>query len=199
MSIVNQHDSSEMSARSELNAERVSQLVRSVVAMAEPRSFASPHIPVDGTFGHVVFDVDVDGYRYLLLKTRKPEKSVISLSPREREIVRMIALGHQNKVIAAVLCISSWTVCTHVRRIFAKLDVSSRAAMVAKVTEFGCTPEFKETLHPAADSQGMMFGSAQAALRCVEEGMPRREDGDSNRNHAQAERSVTRKRAVPVR
>jgi DNA-binding NarL/FixJ family response regulator len=45
----------------------------------------------------------------------------------------MVAQGRPNKVIAAVLNISSWTVCTHLRRIFAKLGVSSRAAMVAKV------------------------------------------------------------------
>ncbi|MGZ4888901.1 MAG: LuxR C-terminal-related transcriptional regulator, partial [Candidatus Angelobacter sp.] len=37
--------------------------------------------------------------------------------------------------IADVLNISSWTVCTHVRRIFAKLGVGSRAAMVAKTME----------------------------------------------------------------
>ena len=56
------------------------------------------------------------------------ERCALSLSPREREIVRMVALGRQNKVIASVLNISSWTVCTHLRRIFAKLGVTSRAA-----------------------------------------------------------------------
>jgi DNA-binding CsgD family transcriptional regulator len=35
-----------------------------------------------------------------------------------------------------VLHISSWTVSTHLRRIFTKLGVSSRAAMVAKVSGF---------------------------------------------------------------
>jgi hypothetical protein len=33
-----------------------------------------------------------------------------------------------------VLGISSWTVCTHLRRIFAKMGVGSRAAMVAHVS-----------------------------------------------------------------
>jgi DNA-binding CsgD family transcriptional regulator len=55
-----------------------------------------------------------------------------NLSPREREIVRLVAAGHPNKVIAAVLEISYWTVGTHLRRIFAKLGVTSRAAMVAR-------------------------------------------------------------------
>ena len=83
----------------------------------------------------VLVDVEVDGSRYLLL--RMPNRSRIQLSPREQEIVRMVAKGHPNKVIADVLNISSWTVCTHLRRIFAKLGVGSRAAMVAQLLELG--------------------------------------------------------------
>jgi DNA-binding CsgD family transcriptional regulator len=49
--------------------------------------------------------------------------------------VRMVAQGHSNKIMADVLGISSWTVCTHLRRIFAKLGVGSRAAMVARLLE----------------------------------------------------------------
>ena len=49
----------------------------------------------------------------------------------------MVAKGYPNKTIAAVLEISSWTVGTHMRRIFAKLHVSSRAAMVAKMIDAG--------------------------------------------------------------
>jgi DNA-binding CsgD family transcriptional regulator len=79
----------------------------------------------------VLFDAEVDGIRYLLIRMPKSEK--IHLSPREQEIVRMVAEGHPNKVIADVLNISSWTVCTHLRRIFAKLGVGSRAAMVARL------------------------------------------------------------------
>lgn len=84
----------------------------------------------------VVFNVDVDGSRYILIKAEPAAQVIPALSPREREIVRMVALGHQNKVIASVLHISSWTVSTHLRRIFTKLGVSSRAAMVAKVSGF---------------------------------------------------------------
>ncbi len=83
----------------------------------------------------VLVDAEVDGSRYLLL--RMPNRSRIQLSPREQEIVRMVAKGHPNKVIADVLNISSWTVCTHLRRIFAKLGVGSRAAMVAQLLELG--------------------------------------------------------------
>lgn len=55
------------------------------------------------------------------------------LSPRELEIARMTADGLPNKTIAAVLDISTHTVDTHLRRIFAKLGVGCRAAMATRL------------------------------------------------------------------
>lgn len=85
----------------------------------------------------ILYDVVLDGAHYLLIRLSKPSRPPVQLSPREQEIVRMVAQGHPNKVIADVLNISSWTVCTHLRRIFAKLGVTSRAAMVARMMEIG--------------------------------------------------------------
>jgi len=85
----------------------------------------------------VLVDTEVEGSRYLLLRMPSPNRNRIQLSPREQEIVRMVAKGHPNKVIADVLNISAWTVCTHLRRIFAKLGVGSRAAMVAQLLQIG--------------------------------------------------------------
>ena len=85
----------------------------------------------------ILIDTEVDGNRYLLVRMPLLKQPRVQLSPREREIVRMVAKGHPNKVIADVLNISSWTVCTHLRRIFAKLGVGSRAAMVAQLLEMG--------------------------------------------------------------
>jgi ATP/maltotriose-dependent transcriptional regulator MalT len=42
------------------------------------------------------------------------------------------ATGRTNQAIAGSLEISAWTVSTHLRRIYAKLPVSSRAEMVAR-------------------------------------------------------------------
>jgi DNA-binding CsgD family transcriptional regulator len=83
----------------------------------------------------VLIDTEVRGSRYLLMRISQSSGSCIQLSPREQEIVRMVAKGHSNKIIADVLHISSWTVSTHLRRIFAKLRVGSRAAMVARLLE----------------------------------------------------------------
>lgn len=52
------------------------------------------------------------------------------LTERELQIALLIASGRQNKHIAKQLNISEWTVSTHLRRIFTKLGVGSRAAMV---------------------------------------------------------------------
>ncbi|GGM79045.1 hypothetical protein GCM10012275_57070 [Longimycelium tulufanense] len=72
------------------------------------------------------------GVRCLLLRPEPaPERLAALLSPRELEIARLVGLGHTNRTIAAVLDISLYTVSTHLRRIFAKLGVSTRAAMVA--------------------------------------------------------------------
>jgi DNA-binding CsgD family transcriptional regulator len=62
-------------------------------------------------------------------------RDTAQLSPREQEIARMIMKGYPNKLIAKVLDISIWTVGTHLRRIFAKLGVGTRAAMVARLLE----------------------------------------------------------------
>ena len=59
----------------------------------------------------------------------------LSLSPRQCEIARLVAKDLTNKEIAAVLEISSWTVATHLRSIFDRLGVHSRAAMVARIAE----------------------------------------------------------------
>lgn len=52
------------------------------------------------------------------------------LTARELQIATLVAIGKPNKKIASQLRISEWTVATHLRRIFAKLGVRSRAAMV---------------------------------------------------------------------
>jgi DNA-binding CsgD family transcriptional regulator len=60
-----------------------------------------------------------------------------SLSPREQEIARLVAIGYPNKTIAGILEISPWTVATHVRRIFNKLGVHGRPAMIAMLARGG--------------------------------------------------------------
>ena len=50
------------------------------------------------------------------------------LTPREVEVLRLLAAGRSNREIASTLIISEHTVARHIQNIFAKLDVSSRGA-----------------------------------------------------------------------
>ena len=56
------------------------------------------------------------------------------LSPREREVIELLARGYLYKEIAELLKISVQTVNTYIRRIYEKLHVRSRAQAVAKYT-----------------------------------------------------------------
>jgi DNA-binding CsgD family transcriptional regulator len=95
----------------------------------------------DDTSECVLMDQDIGGRRYLLVRLPPTARNAYCLSPRELEVVRLVAEGHPNKVIAAVLDISAWTVSTHARRVFGKLCVTSRAAMVARMAEFARQPD----------------------------------------------------------
>jgi two-component system, NarL family, response regulator NreC len=94
-------------------------LIRGVADIAAGRSFFSP----------VVAKVMLDEYvRHL------SDKGIVdrydALSEREREIFQLIAEGHSNKDIAAVLSISPATVETHRAHIFQKLDLHNTAEVV---------------------------------------------------------------------
>jgi DNA-binding NarL/FixJ family response regulator len=56
----------------------------------------------------------------------------VELSPREREVLELLARGYLYKEIAEMLKISVQTVNTYIRRIYEKLHVRSRAQAVAK-------------------------------------------------------------------
>ncbi|HEX9297358.1 MAG TPA: LuxR C-terminal-related transcriptional regulator, partial [Polyangiaceae bacterium] len=57
------------------------------------------------------------------------------LTPRELEVIRLVAAGKTNKVIARELYLSEKTVDRHVSNIFTKLNVASRAAATAYAYE----------------------------------------------------------------
>ncbi len=110
-------------------------LVRKLVAQTALSASNGDRVDPDKDGSDVLLACEVDGVRCVLVKAPAAQPEPVCLSPREQEIARMIAKGYPNKTIAAVLEISVWTVSTHLRRIFAKLHVSSRAAMVAKALD----------------------------------------------------------------
>jgi len=67
----------------------------------------------------------------LIAEMRSGSKSTGRLSPREQQVLQLIANGSENKQVARELGISEATVKTYLRGIFERLDVSSRAEAVA--------------------------------------------------------------------
>jgi len=59
------------------------------------------------------------------------------LTPRERELVELIAQGRDNAQIAARLSLSEKTVRNHITSIFAKLEVENRAQAIVRAREAG--------------------------------------------------------------
>lgn len=68
---------------------------------------------------------------------RNPE---MDLTTRERDILRLLARGYAYKEMADALGISIGTINTHIRRIYHKLHVSSRAEAVALFTHYPGDP-----------------------------------------------------------
>ncbi|OBG19383.1 transcriptional regulator [Mycobacterium sp. 852002-51057_SCH5723018] len=62
-------------------------------------------------------------------KRKRPSSGWASLTPAEREVVRLVGDGLSNKDVAAKLFVSPRTVQTHLTRIFRKLGISSRVQL----------------------------------------------------------------------
>lgn len=70
----------------------------------------------------------------LMTRVRKPETS---LSPREIEVLKLVAAGKTNREIGKELFLSETTVKSHLVHIFSKLGVKSRTSAVARAQELG--------------------------------------------------------------
>lgn len=97
---------------------------------------AAPEELIDGirraVRGETVLNTQVAGR--LMGRMRNPNTA---LTPRELEVLELVARGMSNRKIADQLVLTEATVKSHLVHIFTKLDVSSRTAAVARAQELG--------------------------------------------------------------
>ncbi len=78
-------------------------------------------------------------------KSNKENNPFAELTPREYEILTLLAEGQSNKVIARNLGISDGTVKLHVKAILRKLNVSSRITAAVMAVEHGIRAESSQS------------------------------------------------------
>ena len=148
------------------------------VSRDEQRFLAS--FAVDGRFFELCFCLDKHGqeptevarfslgsHTLAVVEHRNPDESaaeareiIARLTERELQIAAMVAQGDATKNIAYKLRISEWTVGTHLRRIFAKLHVDNRAAMV-----YRCAPLIKNVDQPKSSRSSIDAPQPKARQR----------------------------------
>lgn len=89
--------------------------------------------------GHTVLAPSIAAQ--LVARARVPvPPDVPRLTPRETEILGLVAQGHSNPAIAERLVIGESTVKTHLLHVFEKLNVSDRTRAVTRAMECGILP-----------------------------------------------------------
>ncbi len=108
-----------LDGESPLNQELASQLIRSLAGEVPRPSQEPPSAAEDGAGAAPLPN---------------------GLTPRELEVLRLVARGKTNQEIAEGLFISKATAKVHVRRIISKLGVSDRTQAVVRALELGLAP-----------------------------------------------------------
>jgi DNA-binding NarL/FixJ family response regulator len=78
-------------------------------------------------------------FQRVMHRERHARESTAALTPREAEIVKMVALGLRNKVIAEKLTISEGTVKVHLHNVFEKYGLDGRLELALYAREKGLT------------------------------------------------------------
>lgn len=93
--------------------------------------------------GHALLEPSIQGRLLMALSGQSLADAQVrgrtagELTPREVEVLRLIAKGHNNQEIARLLFVSEATVKTHINNLFSKIDVRDRAQAVSYAYQHG--------------------------------------------------------------
>jgi ATP/maltotriose-dependent transcriptional regulator MalT len=120
------------------------ELARTLGALGRSEAAAEEAARAIGLLAPLNADLDLSRARALLESLKaaptpaaQPRGADGGLTPRQLEVLRLVAEGLNNQAIGERLFVSEHTVHRHVANIFNKLDVSSRAAAVAQAAKRG--------------------------------------------------------------
>ena len=102
------------------------------------RQVLDNHAVIDPAVQHHVVDAIATGSPALDRRPLSPLPA--GLTPREAEVLSLIATGMSNSEIAAQLVVSEGTVKSHINHLLAKIDARDRAQAVAFAYQHGLTP-----------------------------------------------------------
>jgi DNA-binding CsgD family transcriptional regulator len=126
-------------------------------AVAGLRSSKRPSQQIAATLpgGDISIEASNGGDEMVALVISRRQPAVIpeipaswSLTPQERQVARLLAAGKSNRDISETLFISENTVQTHLRHIYAKLEVTGRTQFLARL--FRDTAGFQPVVAGAA-------------------------------------------------
>jgi DNA-binding NarL/FixJ family response regulator len=95
-------------------------LPKAVKAVAEGKRFLTPHVS----------EIVLDGFLNTRTQPQQAQRADARTTPRELEIIRLLAQGRSNKEVAADLGIAVRTVETHRAKIMLKLGIHSLADLI---------------------------------------------------------------------
>jgi len=72
------------------------------------------------------------------LNHTSPKKQILTISPREKQVLRLIADGHSSKEIADMLFISNHTAISHRKNLIEKFQVKNTAHLIKKASTLIC-------------------------------------------------------------
>ena len=110
--------------------------IQHVVVMTGKASFEEgAEAIISGASLCLVKDNMISMTQKILKMINGPKPKTMDLTPKERELAKLLCDGLSNKTIAGILGVSVYTVNTHLRNLYTKLKISTRAELIRAIRD----------------------------------------------------------------